>query len=132
MDPNQNLSSRFQHFRCTPQPMEACRAVIQTALWPDPADPLCPPRFLGEAREAQESVRDTAVNVAPRDYGDAKNLRAGLLDFIAGFADWDNATNKDYLEFAHHIVEVAHESLGGMPGTRPLVGDPFAGGGSIP
>src|SRR5205807_8732776 len=38
----------------------------------------------------------------------------------------------DYLAFARHLVQVAHEALGGDPGTRPLVVDPFAGGGSIP
>src|ERR1043165_8376719 len=30
------------------------------------------------------------------------------------------------------LTESAHEALGGIPGTRPLVVDPFAGGGSIP
>jgi hypothetical protein len=27
------------------RPLAACRAVICTALWPDPADPHCPPVF---------------------------------------------------------------------------------------
>ena len=27
------------------RPLAACRAVICAALWPDPADPLCPPAF---------------------------------------------------------------------------------------
>jgi adenine-specific DNA methylase len=30
------------------------------------------------------------------------------------------------------LTQSAHEALGGAPGTRPLVVDPFAGGGSIP
>ena len=30
------------------------------------------------------------------------------------------------------LTQAAHEALGGLPGTRPLVVDPFAGGGSIP
>src|SRR5207237_2632597 len=30
------------------------------------------------------------------------------------------------------LTQSAHEALGGEPGTRPLVVDPFAGGGSIP
>jgi adenine-specific DNA methylase len=59
-------------------------------------------------------------------------VRAGLLDFIAEFANWDNSTTPDYLAIARHLVQVAHEALGGEPGTRPLVVDPFAGGGSIP
>ena len=66
------------------------------------------------------------------DYSKPEAVRAGLLDFIAEFSNWDNSTNKDYLTFARHLVQVAHESLGGAPGTRPLVVDPFAGGGSIP
>src|SRR4051812_829456 len=116
------------------RPLAACRAVILGALWPDPADPLCPPRFLEEARKLLEATLggQTTVNVPKRDYAAPMNVRAGLLDFIAEFANWDNSTNKDYLNFSRHLVQVAHESLGGAPGTRPLVVDPFAGGGSIP
>jgi putative DNA methylase len=119
------------------RPLAACRAVILAALFPDPADPDCPPRFLEEARKALEGTRGTSVNVPSDsklrwDYRKPEDVRAGLLDFIAEFANWDNATNKDYLAFARHLVQVAHESLGGAAGTRPLVVDPFAGGGSIP
>src|ERR1700688_4580980 len=32
------------------RPLAACRAVICAALWPDPADPLCPESFRQEAR----------------------------------------------------------------------------------
>src|SRR5690349_24110340 len=32
------------------RPLAACRAVICAALWPDPADPLCPPAFRAAAR----------------------------------------------------------------------------------
>ena len=119
------------------RPLAACRAVILAALFPDPADPDCPPRFLEEARKALEGTKGTSVNVPSNmkvrwDYRKPKDVRAGLLDFIAEFANWDNSTNKDYLTFARHLVQVAHESLGGAPGTRPLVVDPFAGGGAIP
>src|SRR5438552_2915526 len=82
------------------RPLAACRAVVLAALWPDPADPSCPPRFREEARTALEGVRDTAVNVPPRDYAVPENVRAGLLDFIAEFANWDHATDRDYLAFA--------------------------------
>ena len=34
------------------RPLAACRAVILASLWPDPADPLCPTRFLNEAGQA--------------------------------------------------------------------------------
>ncbi len=54
------------------------------------------------------------------------------LDFIADFANWDNSTVQEYLETSRALTQAAHEALGGAPGTRPLVVDPFAGGGSIP
>ena len=38
------------------RPLAACRAVILASLWPDPADPLCPPRFLEEASKALEAT----------------------------------------------------------------------------
>ena len=60
------------------------------------------------------------------------SLREALLDFIADFANWDNSTVPDYLDTSRSLTQAAHEALGGEPGTRPLVVDPFAGGGSIP
>src|SRR5207248_10605309 len=33
------------------RPLAACRAVICAALWPDPADELCPAAFRDKARE---------------------------------------------------------------------------------
>jgi adenine-specific DNA methylase len=59
-------------------------------------------------------------------------LRRALLDFIADFANWDNSTVREYLDTSRALTQAAHEALGGVPGTRPLVVDPFAGGGSIP
>ncbi|MCI0540387.1 MAG: hypothetical protein L0Z50_34730, partial [Verrucomicrobiales bacterium] len=59
-------------------------------------------------------------------------LRSALLDFIADFANWDNSTVREYLDTSRALTQAAHEALGGAPGTRPLIVDPFAGGGSIP
>jgi adenine-specific DNA methylase len=59
-------------------------------------------------------------------------LRNTLLDFIADFANWDNSTVPEYLVTSRALTQSAHEALGGAPGTKPLVVDPFAGGGSIP
>ena len=85
----------------------------------------------GKPSRPRSAVRRRSTS-PKRDYSKPLNVRSGLLDFIAEFANWDNSTNKDYLAFSRHLVQVAHESLGGAPGTRPLVVDPFAGGGSIP
>lgn len=128
------------------RPLAACRAVILGALWPDPADVDCPERFRKEARERM--IRWARVNAAKasaesferlvriqkneRVLDDPVELRRCLLDFIADFANWDNSNDAAYLETSRVLVQVAHEALGGTPGTLPLVIDPFAGGGAIP
>lgn len=128
------------------RPLAACRAVICAALWPDPADPLCPDAFRAFAREQMqlwadynrhlvskeslpriELARDNAVYL-----DNPVHVRIALLDFIADFANWDNSTKPQYLETSRALTRLAHEALGGEPGTRPLVADPFAGGGAIP
>jgi putative DNA methylase len=139
------------------RPLAACRAVLCAALWPDPADPLCPQRFRDDACRlinefAAKAVSDKALSqgcshdtwkkwqtLAKTEGGlDSKKeahwnvLRFALLDFIADFANWDNSTVPEYLETSRALTQSAHEALGGVPGTRPLVVDPFAGGGSIP
>ncbi len=128
------------------RPLAACRAVICAALWPDPADELCPESFRREARKQMETwSRDhlsllsqesyphfVQIQQRPKALQDNVLLRQLLLDFIADFANWDNSTVKEYLETSRSLTQAAHEGLGGTPGTRPLVVDPFAGGGSIP
>src|SRR3954452_8112363 len=84
------------------RPLAACRAVICASLWPDPADPLCPPQFVEKARElmlawarensgllGEESYR-RFIGIArnPERLDDNVELRAALLDFIADFANW--------------------------------------------
>ena len=76
-------------------------------------------------------ARFIRIQKDPSRLNDADQLRGALLDFIADFANWDNSTGP-FLETSRALTKVAHEALGGVPGTRPLVADPFAGGGSIP
>jgi putative DNA methylase len=113
------------------RPLAACRAVICAALWPDPADPLCPESFKAEAKMQMGMFWNT-VDTTARNVDDRIELRKALLDFIADFSNWDNSTDERYLTTARKLTQSAHEALGGKPGTRPLVVDPFAGGGSIP
>jgi putative DNA methylase len=128
------------------RPLAACRAVICASLWPDPADPMCPKSFRDTARSlmlewaknhldlmSEESfTRFVAIQKNPKKLNDDEELRYALLDFIADFANWDNSTNKAYLETSRALTQTAHEALGGVAGTKPLVVDPFAGGGAIP
>lgn len=117
------------------RPLAACRAVLCASLWPDPADPDCLPEFREAAastmRRFDEVSRDP-VGGDPRDLDDPGQLQRALLDFIAEFANWDRSTDEAYLDAARSLTKSAHEALGGLPGTRPLVVDPFAGGGAIP
>jgi adenine-specific DNA methylase len=80
-----------------------------------------------ESRSRFEKAR-----MRPELFKDHEQLRGALLDFIADFSNWDNSTVKEYLDTSRALTQAAHEVLGGAPGTRPLVVDPFAGGGSIP
>ena len=152
------------------RPLAACRAVTCAALWPDPADELCPPEFrdvaveqiavfakrffpdrtTDESRQLLEIIEKSlgrgevtsldrweaiATGKLALDANDPENLptlRTCLLDFIADFANWDNSTVPAYLETSRALTQAAHEALGGVSGTRPLVVDPFAGGGAIP
>jgi putative DNA methylase len=102
-----------------------------------------PERITDEKRQLQDSLSPEsrarwevfAKNDPPLDPADPAHqnvLRFALLDFIADFANWDNSTVPAYLETSRALTQAAHEALGGEPGTRPLVVDPFAGGGSIP
>ena len=128
------------------RPLAACRGVICAALWPDPADELCPKPFIAKARELMQDWADHHLGKVSHESYDnfiryskdqslllnPLEIRTALLDFIADFANWDNSTVKEYLETSRALTQTAHEALGGLPGTRPLVVDPFAGGGSIP
>lgn len=128
------------------RPLAACRAVLCAALWPDPADPLCPENFRLEARQwmqqwaknqirllgAESAERFVSYQKNPTKLDDNEELRSALLDFIADFANWDNAAVEEFLETSRALTQAAHKGLGGEAGTRPLVVDPFAGGGSIP
>lgn len=138
------------------RPLAACRAVICAALWPDPADPLCPQSFRDDASRlvnafARKAVthKELAEHCSPESWAKWQKLaktggldsnqdshwnvlRFALLDFIADFSNWDNSTVQEYLETSHDLTRAAHEALGGAPGTKPLIVDSFAGGGSIP
>jgi adenine-specific DNA methylase len=129
------------------RPLAACRAVLCAALWPDPADDLCPIAFVEFAKKemikwsnndhlkllSKESIEHFIKTNQDNKYVNTKiYLRQLLLDFIADFANWDNGINEEFLQTARALTQTAHVALGGEVGTNPLVVDTFAGGGSIP
>ncbi len=128
------------------RPLAACRAVLCAALWPDPADPLCPEEFREAARNLMkkwakdhlalltgDSYRDfVGYQKKPDRLDDNKELRKALLHFIADFSNWNKSTDQNFLNTSRELTQSAHEALGGIKGTKPLVVDPFAGGGAMP
>jgi putative DNA methylase len=80
----------------------------------------------------ESRVRFEKARQNPAVFNDPVQLRGALLDFIADFCNWDNSTVREYLDSSRALTRLAHAALGGVPGARPLVVDPFAGGGSIP
>lgn len=102
---------------------------------------------------AESRPRFEKARQKPALFDDPLELRHALLDFIADFANWDNSTVPAYLDTAHYFTAVAHRALTEPEFTlsaaeiashlrdtktaiadwpKPLVVDPFAGGGSIP
>ena len=129
------------------RPLAACRAVICASLWLDPVDSLCPKAFIETARTLMKKLAENQklfekdiesfnffglVANEKIDLEDNFQLRQALLNFIAVFSNWDNASNPSFLEVSRHLTQTAHEVIGGISGTRPLVLDSFAGGGAIP
>jgi adenine-specific DNA methylase len=78
------------------RPLAACRAVICAALWPDPADDLCPEKFRQVAREwmlrwaqtpeymkrlsADSYSRFNAINKKPKLLDNNEELRKALFE----------------------------------------------------
>ena len=85
-----------------------------------------------ESRARWEAIAEGTLTLDANEPSDLGVLRLCLLDFIADFANWDNSTVSAFLETSNALTGAAHQALGGAVGTRPLVVDPFAGGGSIP
>ena len=101
------------------RPLAACRAMLLGLLLPDPCDPACPVDFKNNARRILSRTWQSPGSADT-------DLRRGLLEFTAAFANWDKANDPLYLELARGLVNAA------SPESAPMVVDPFSGGGSIP
>lgn len=106
----------------------------------------CPAEFINAAKRemtawAQKNQKLCSPESFPRFVEISRNpslldngsrLRSALLDFIADFSNWDNSVAREYIATSRALTKAAHQALGGAHDARPLVVDPFAGGGSIP
>ena len=101
------------------RPLGSCRAILLALLLPDPCDNQCPDSF-------KEKARTILAKILGDFDPDDKGLRDALLKFIGNFAHWDLSSNAQYLESSRSLVDLVQR------GDKPLVADPFAGGGAIP
>jgi putative DNA methylase len=99
------------------RPTGSSRSILLSLLLPDPCDVLCPQDFKQGSRKILSSIQ----NLGESDM----DLRQALFRFIGDFSNWDLAANQKYVEIARQLVELVNEE-------KPLVVDPFSGGGSIP
>lgn len=131
--------------------------MLCAALWPDPVDPLCPQEFRNRACQlvndfARKAVaeKELAAHCSHENWSKWQKLttsggldsnkelhwnvlRFALLDFIADYSNWDNSNEPAFLHTSRELTHAAFESLEeGLSSTRPLILDPFAGGGAIP
>lgn len=107
------------------RPLASSRAILMALLLPDPCDGHCPSAFKEKARQILLGLygRPQGWTTAIRS---DDGLRRIILAFIADFADWNLANDRAYLDASRALVQAAHGA------ERPLIVDPFAGGGSIP
>lgn len=101
------------------RPLASTRAILLSLLLPDPCDPNCPSDFRSRITSILEPLQGT-----PAASNEA--LRRALNKFIGDFASWDLLGNMPYLKAARDLVAAAHGN------DKPLLVDPFAGGGAIP
>ena len=101
------------------RPLASTRSMLLALLLPDPCDDQCPVEF-------KKAIRPLLRAVGCEKGETNTELRAGLLKFIADFANWDLAGSDVYTEVSRSLIRAAYD------GESPLVTDPFAGGGSIP
>ncbi len=82
--------------------------------------------------EPDSYSRFVAIQKNPQTLANRTILRTALLDFLTDFSRWENSTVSAYISTCRTLTRSAHEALEGDEGARPLVVDPFAGGGAIP
>ena len=125
---------------CPPRFIEAAKRLM--AYWGKECLAKC---------STDSYTRFNKIAKTPDCLDDAAELRKALFDFIADFANWDNSTDSEYLAVARALTVAAHDALEGLnaftlpdllsvktlndvikDAPRPLLVDPFAGGGAIP
>jgi adenine-specific DNA methylase len=113
------------------RPLASCRAILCAGLWLDPADDLAPPEYRTAAANIMAEFRDR-IGGEVVNYSDPVKLRNALVDFIAEYSNWDNCANEVFNNTARKLTEASHSVQESLNAQRPLVLDPFAGGGAIP
>lgn len=151
-----NLNSL--HMWWARRPLAACRAVTLATLWPDPVDLVAwadaadpsPEQceaihtFLSESRQliakwatiglkdCDSETYEFLTSIQGCDSISLESLQKALIAFVGVAANDSVAAKPFYAEAMARITKLSHAATGGVSGSKPLVIDPFAGGGSFP
>lgn len=81
------------------RPLAACRAVLCAALWPDPADPLCPQEFRDNAcRLINEFAAKAGRDVEMANWCDVRLIVIGLRAEVLGFSRLTRSRPESFFE----------------------------------
>jgi putative DNA methylase len=135
------------------RPLAACRAVIAASLWLDPADALAPAGYRDAVLAALKRFAVTAISrrdtfellgnsytrwknfaeaTDDEDVSTGESLRAALLDVIGLISSWAAGSNAAILDLMDALTLASAAALKPGEVDRPLMFDPFAGGGAMP
>jgi putative DNA methylase len=135
------------HIWWSRKPLGVCRAVAAASLWPDPCDVNCPKEFITVAKKIIIDISENYLHLISQEtfkrynkYRSNKKLldqneelQKALLDFIADITNTEKCSSKELTDLASKLTIAAANSMHpALEGNKPVVLDPFSGGGSFP
>lgn len=134
------------HIWWSRKPLGVCRAVAAASLWPDPCDENCPEEFMEESKKTILEISDKYLHLVSNEsykrfnkyrsnkkiLDNKEELQKALLDFIADITNTEKCNSQELTELASKLTLVASRCIHPHIIGKPVVLDPFSGGGSFP
>ncbi len=134
------------HIWWSRKPLGVCRAVAAASLWPDPCDENCPKEFIDVAKKIILEICDRYLHLISQEtfkrfnkYSNNKillenneELQKALLDFIADITNTEKCQSRELTNLAGKLTLAASKAMHPNHEGKPVVFDPFSGGGSFP
>lgn len=134
------------HIWWSRKPLGVCRAIAAASLWPDPCDKNCPQEFIEESKKIIIRIAERYLHLlSPESFKrfnqyrinkklleSNKEVQKALLDFIADLTDTEKCSVSEFTDLAVKLTLAASSSMHPHVNGKPVVLDPFSGGGSFP